>query len=117
MEGDAAEKTQSVALRDRVPPVCVSCTSELLQLEGWCEHTCGGLTLRLRCPECFTRTVRIFDAREAARVDDALSQARLELVGLYEAVLRNNLTEEADLLARCLALDLIGPDDFARPGR
>jgi hypothetical protein len=39
------------------------------------------------------------------------------LVGLYEAVLRNNLTEEADLLARCLALDLIGPDDFARPGR
>ena len=72
----------------------------------------GGLTLRLRCPECDVRTIRDFDAGEAARVDDALSQARLEMIAFYEAVVRNNMALEADLLATALALDLIGADDF-----
>jgi len=46
-------------------------------------------------------------------VDDALSQARLEMVALYEAVMRGNIANEATLLAKALELDLIGPDDFA----
>ena len=35
------------------------------------------------------------------------------MVAYYEAVVRDNLADEADLLAKALALDLIGPDDFA----
>jgi hypothetical protein len=104
-------------VRDRVPTVCSACASELLQLEAWRERGAGGLTLRLRCPECDERTIRDLDAGEAAQVDDALSQARLEMVALYEAVVRNNVALEADLLAKALELDLIGPDDFAPPRR
>ena len=113
MDGAPADKIYPLILRDRIPPVCNACASELLQLEAWRERGCGGLTLRLRCPECDVRTVRELNAGDAALVDDALSEARLEMVALYEAVVRNNICLEADLLARALALDLIGPDYFA----
>ena len=113
MDGDSSEKTFPLVLRERVLPLCTVCASELLQLEAWRERTAGGLTLRLRCPECDTRTVRDVDAGEAARVDDAFSQARLEMVALYEALMRSNMDSEAKLLAMALALDLVGPDDFA----
>ena len=117
MDGDPAEKTYPLVVRDRLPPVCDACASDLLQLEAWRERGGGGLTVRLRCPECDVRTVRDLNAGDAARVDDALSEARLEMVALYEAIVRSNLCFEADLMARALALDLIGPDDFAlRPG-
>ena len=113
MDGAPAEKTYPLVLRERVPPACDACASELLQLEAWRERGGGGLTLRLRCPECDQRTVRNLDAGEAARVDDALSEARLEMVAFYEAVVRNNLSDEATLLVKAFELDLIGPDDFA----
>ena len=113
MDGDSAPTRYSLALRERLPTACGACASELVQLEAWRERGAGGLTLRLRCPECDARTVRNLDAHEAARVDDALSQARLEMVAFYEAVLRSNMSREADLLAAALELDLIGPDDFA----
>jgi hypothetical protein len=112
MEGDPA-KTYPLVVRESFTPICGACSSELLQLEAWRERGAGGLTLRLRCPECHLRTVRQFDAGEAARVDDALSQARLEMVALYEAVMRGNIANEATLLAKAFELDLIGPDDFA----
>jgi hypothetical protein len=112
MDGDPAQKTYPLVLRPRVSTTCEACDSQLLQLEAWREREAGGLTLRLRCAECDVRTVRELDAGEAAQIDDALSQARLEMVALYEAMMRSNIAAEADLLARALALDLIGPDDF-----
>lgn len=66
----------------------------------------------MRCPECQARTIRDLDAAEAARADDALSAARLEMVAFYEAIVRSNIEREAALLAKALALDLVGPDDF-----
>jgi hypothetical protein len=117
VDGDPAQKTHPLVLRERVPPVCRECGSGLLQLEAWRERSAGGLTLRLRCPECDVRTIRDLDAGQAAQVDDALSQARLEMVAFYEAVVRSNISQEADLLAQALALDLIGPDDFMQPSR
>ncbi len=113
MDDESADKTYPLALRERMPPVCNACASDLLQLEAWRERGGGALTLRLRCPECDARTVRDISAGDAARVDDALSGARLEMVAFYEAVVRSNICFEADLLAQALALDLIGPDDFA----
>ena len=112
MEGKPA-KTYPLVVRQNFTPVCGGCASELLQLEAWRERGGGCLSLRLRCPECHLRTIREFDAGEAARVDDALSQARLEMVAFYEAVVRSNVEYEATLLAKAFELDLIGPDDFA----
>ena len=118
MDGDPAEKTYPLVVRDRVPPICNACASDLLQLEAWRERG-GGRARRCDCaaPSATSRTIRDLDAGEAAQVDDALSQARLEMVALYEAIVRSNLCREADLLASALALDLIGPDDFALPRR
>jgi hypothetical protein len=113
MEGKPGNVTYPLVLRERFPTACAVCASPLLQLEAWRERPGGGLTVRLRCPECDARTIRDFDAQEAVRVDDALSQARLEMVALYEAVVRNNLDIEATLLAKAFELDLVGPDDFA----
>lgn len=113
MEGRPANTTYPLVLRERFSTACASCSSDLLQLEAWRERPAGGLTLRLRCPECDARTIRDLDAEEAVRVDDVLSQARLEMVALYEAVVRNNIEIEAALLAKAFELDLLGPDDFA----
>jgi len=97
------------------PSTCANCGSDLLQLEAWKEGGGGATTLRLRCPECFVRIVGDFDADQVARLDRALMEARLEMVALYQAVLSENLGQEAALMSRALALDLIGADDFAMP--
>jgi len=97
------------------PSTCANCGSDLLQLEAWKEGGGGATTLRLRCPECFVRIVGDFDADQVARLDRALMEARLEMVALYQAVLSENLGQEAALMSRALALDLIGDDDFAMP--
>lgn len=95
---------------------CANCGSGLLQLEAWKEGRDGAMTLRLRCPECFVRIVGEFDAAQVAQLDRALNEARLEMMALYQAVVCENLGEEAALMSRALALDLIGADDFgARP--
>jgi hypothetical protein len=96
---------------------CAHCLSRLLQLEAWREHGDGRMTLRLRCPDCNTRVEQDFEAAEVARLDDALAQARLEMTALHAAVVRENMEREAAVLERALALDLIGPEDFARPVR
>jgi hypothetical protein len=92
---------------------CANCGSALLQLEAWKEGGHGATTLRLRCPECFVRIVGDFDADQVARLDRALTEARLEMVALYQATVCENLGHEAALMSRALALDLIGADDFS----
>src|SRR5215207_8298702 len=109
MEGERVPTGYPLVLHERLPTSCTACASELLQLEAWRERGAGGMTLRLRCLECHARVVRNLDAQEAAVVDDALSQARLEMVAFYEAVVCTNLASEAELLATALELDLIGP--------
>jgi hypothetical protein len=94
--------------------MCANCGSVLLQLEAWKEGGDGGMTLRLRCPECFVRIVGDFDAGQVERLDGALTEARLEMQALYHATVCENLGHEAALMSRALALDLIGADDFAR---
>jgi hypothetical protein len=97
------------------PSTCANCGSDLLQLEAWKEGSGGATTLRLRCPECFVRIVGDFDADQVARLDRALTEARLEMMALYQAVVCENLGHEATLMSQALALDLIGADDFAMP--
>ena len=92
---------------------CANCGSGLLQLEAWKEGREGGMTLRLRCPECFVRIVGEFDAGQVARLDQALTEARLELMAIYQATVCENIGHEATLMSQALALDLIGADDFA----
>ena len=96
---------------------CANCGSGLLQLEAWKESRDGGMTIRLRCPECFVRIVGDFDATQVARLDRAAAEARLEMMAVYQAVVCENLGHEAALMSRALALDLIGADDFGARGK
>ena len=97
------------------PSTCANCGSGLLQLEAWKEGNDGEMTLRLRCPDCFVRIVGVFNADQVARLDEALTEARLEMMALYQATVCENIGQEAALMSRALALDLIGADDFASP--
>ena len=94
---------------------CANCGSGLLQLEAWKEGGDGAMTLRLRCPECFVRIVGDFDAHQVAQLDRALTEARIEMMAIYQATVSENLCHEAALMSQALALDLIGADDFAAP--
>jgi hypothetical protein len=91
---------------------CANCGSGLLQLEAWKEGTDGEMTLRLRCPDCFVLIVGEFSADQVARLDEALTEARLEMMALYQATVCENIGHEAALMSHALALDLIGADDF-----
>ena len=55
------------------------------------------LTLRLRCPECYrAHRGRLRRRARSARLDEALTQARLEMVALYQAVVREQHRARGD---------------------
>jgi hypothetical protein len=80
---------------------------------SWGQRPDGRVRLELRCGECRGETAGDYDAAVVAEYDRALAEARLELTALYNAVVRNNMRDEADRLRVALSLDLISADDFA----
>jgi hypothetical protein len=98
----------------RSPLACCSgCGSDLVEPQSWRELGDGRLRLELRCPDCQLRTVGEFEPALVADYDRSLVLGRLELTALCRAVTRSNMEAEASRLARALAWDLIGADDFA----
>jgi hypothetical protein len=92
---------------------CPYCGCGFVQPKSWRELGDGRLRLKLQCPECRVCMVGSFDAELVERYDRSLVAGRRTLVDHYERLLRENIADEADLLARALELDLIGADDFA----
>jgi hypothetical protein len=93
--------------------ICPRCRSALVQPHGWKELASGRLLLHLRCPECQLWRVGDFEHRHVAEYDDNLVRGRQQIESQYTALVRHNMEELAERLARALELDLIGPDDFA----
>jgi hypothetical protein len=93
---------------------CPRCGSALVQVEGWKELLHDRLLLYMRCPECDARMVGSFDHERVAAYDVEAVRARAEMQSAFERLVRENMQELADRFAVALALDLIGPDDFAR---
>jgi hypothetical protein len=93
---------------------CPRCGSRLVQVEGWKELVPDRLMLRLRCPECQVRMVGSFDEKRVAAYDEELVRIRERMESEFGALVRSNMEELAERFAVALALDLIGPDDFAR---
>jgi hypothetical protein len=92
--------------------VCPRCGSDLVQPLGWKELRGGELYLRLRCPECQMLMSGTFQQERVAAYDAALVEGKETLVADYEAVVRHNMKELAELFRRALELDLVGADDF-----
>jgi hypothetical protein len=85
----------------------------LVQPVAWREIGAGLMRLELRCPECWLRSVGDYDFASVASFDRLLTEGRLELIAVHDAIVRTNMQEECDRLSRALADDLIGADDFA----
>jgi hypothetical protein len=92
---------------------CPVCDSRLVQPLGWQERPEGRLQLDLRCPECFARMRGVFAAEDVVALDADMQAARATISEAHATLVRENMSELADRLAHALALDLVGPDDFA----
>ena len=95
------------------PSECPCCASELLQPLRSHVREDGELVVDLRCPECFAWMQAACTRGELAELDRRQAASRDALVHAYE----RSVTEAMEALGICLgaalALDLIGPDDFA----
>jgi len=72
----------------------------------------------LRCPECDTWMQGCFTQADMKELDRQQTAGREEIVASYELQVAEAMEALAELLQQALALDLVGPDDFApRPRR
>lgn len=97
------------------PPLgeCPYCGSGFVQPQGWKELPGGDFKLKLRCPECQTRTSGRFEQERVAAYDAALVSGRQAILDSYEAMVRRNMEELIFRFRFALEHDLIGPEDFA----
>jgi hypothetical protein len=98
--------------------LCPSCGSHLLQPLRWEPHGDEEVMVDLRCPECLTWMQGCFSREDMKELDRLQTAGREEIQSAYE----RQVTESMEALIACLhsalALDLVGPDDFApRPPR
>jgi hypothetical protein len=80
---------------------------------GWRVCSDEEVVIELRCPECFTWMQGCYTPAEMRELDRVSSQRREQLVLAYEHFTAQSMEALADCLAVALALDLVGPDDFA----
>jgi hypothetical protein len=92
--------------------VCARCGSGRVHPTDWTEESHERWRIALRCPDCEQAFEGVFGRRAVERLDDELDRASAAMLRDYTSLVRTNMSEEAHLLARALALDLIGPEDF-----
>lgn len=70
------------------------------------------MVIDLRCPDCQRWSSGSYTPEEMREIDRACADGRRELASAYERHVADSMESLADLLARALALDLVGADDF-----
>lgn len=93
--------------------VCIFCSGQLVYPIDWSEDGPRHWRVVLRCPECEARREGIFEASEVEALDDELDRGSALLHDGLRRLTHLNMSEEADLLARALAADLIDAGDFS----
>ena len=92
---------------------CQGCGSQLVQPLRSQPQRDGSMLVDLRCPECFA-SLRVGCTRaEMAELDRRQAGSRETLVRAYERFVAENMEALEVCFGAALALDLIGPDDFA----
>ena len=72
----------------------------------------GGISLKLRCPECQASMEGTFPVGRVRELDRELAAGRALVKTSYDRAVRRHMYEELQALRAGLALDLIGADDF-----
>jgi hypothetical protein len=109
MPSDAGASVAIVA----APTVCPRCGSSLLQPLRWETRAKEEVLIDLRCPECFAWMQGLCTPAEIEELDRLQAGWREQIVAAYERSVAESMEALAALLAQALALDLVGPDDFA----
>jgi hypothetical protein len=107
----APAKTAAGAAREALH-VCATCGGGHVHPVDWTEESHERWRIALRCPDCEQAFEGVFGRLAVERLDDELDRASAALLRDYTDLVRANMSEEADLLARALEFDLIGPEDF-----
>ena len=98
--------------------MCPSCGSHLLQPLRWEPHGDEKVTVDFRCPECLTWMQGCFSKEDMKELDRLQTAGREEIQSAYERQVAESMEALIACLHAALALDLVGPDDFApRPLR
>jgi hypothetical protein len=92
---------------------CPTCGSHLIQPQRSRAHEGGRMLVELRCPECFAWTQAACTRGELAELDRRQAASRETLQDAYERIVAESMEALGACLGTALALDLIGPDDFA----
>ena len=95
---------------------CPHCASRSVHPTQWQAQADGGISLRLRCPECLAAMEGTFPAALVRELDRELAAGRALVRDAYERVVRRHMYQELRALRNALSRDLIGADDF-RPRR
>jgi hypothetical protein len=95
------------------PLVCPSCASSLVQPLGWKVRADEEISIELRCPECFAWMLGCYTPAEMRELDRVTQERRQMMVAALEHFTADSMETLAQTLSAALALDLVGPDDFA----
>ena len=86
-----------------------------MQPVSW-ERADGHWNVELRCPECEWWGRDSYSQEEVDRYKDEIDRGDQELMKDLRALIRANMSEEADRFATALATDSILPEDFCAGG-
>lgn len=92
--------------------VCQTCGGRHVHPLDWEERSPERWRIVLRCPDCERTREGVFGRGIVERLDDELDRASAALLNDYTRLVHANFSEEIELFARALELDLIGPADF-----
>jgi hypothetical protein len=95
---------------------CPYCDSILVQPVNWYKQGDGHWNVELRCPECEWWGRGSYSQPEVDQYDEELDRGGQELLEDLRALIRANMSEEADRFATALATDSILPEDFNADG-
>jgi hypothetical protein len=92
--------------------LCPRCAGGLVHPLDWSEESPGRWRISMRCPDCGLLREGVFGQALVERLDEELDKATGALLSDLKHLTHANMTEEIELFARALELDLIGPSDF-----
>lgn len=95
---------------------CPHCASRYVHPTQWQAQPDGGISLRLRCPECQAAMEGTYPAARVRELDRELTSGRALIRDAYERLVRRHMYQELQALRGALARDLICADDFLPRG-
>jgi uncharacterized Zn finger protein len=93
--------------------ICRECGAAMVVPVAWREHDDASWWMRIRCGECGSSREVVIDDDRARRYERVLNRGVAELRQAVEALDRERMRRDSDVLRIALERDLIDAGDFA----